>query len=179
MNILYSTVEVNLEVDGSWSHSISSLRSFCVSVRQPETLCCDSSLCYTSVFIVTAGQLKGAEMVWQSDPQVFFSVCVCVHMRVDLHGADVQMSEELINRSDSFKPSSQQLCCLDTTSHKHWLTHNNITRLELHQLSQDTKHIDVDGLLIFFYLYETKLPENHNLASNSWFVYILSYRLFT
>lgn len=43
-----------------------------------------------------------------------------------LLGAAVSMSEELINRDDSIKQSRQQLCCLHTMSHKHWLTHNNI-----------------------------------------------------
>lgn len=35
----------------------------CVCTSARDSLCSDSSLCHTSVFIVTAGQLKGAEMV--------------------------------------------------------------------------------------------------------------------
>lgn len=75
------------ERDGSWSRSVSSLWPFCMSARQPETLS-DSRLCYISAFIVTAGQLKGAEMCDNLIPSVFHRVRVHVwaFARGQLHG---------------------------------------------------------------------------------------------
>ena len=101
-----------------WSISVSSCRC--------ESLCSNSSLPCTSVFIITAGQLTGAVTMWRCDK---LTVCVSV-------GFAVSMSEDLINGDDRIKQSRRQLCCLHTVSHKHWLTHNNISWQKLNpQLS--------------------------------------------
>lgn len=104
-------------------------------------------------------------LLWQQSVLHFFSlsleassreaVCVCAHVHTcgPLLEAAVEMSEGLISRDDSIKPSSQQLCCLLTASHKHCRTYNNIGLWKVnHSLKTETTHVDMDGCYISFHV---------------------------